>query len=141
MKTLNPSNPASSGGYSQAQVDALLAEVKPKFDLLWENPSPTDNFAAQTVTVDLSKYNLCAIQFSADNSYSRAGAVAIGLIPSKVVMTCGSQKTTINTMMRRTATISTDSIKFDSGYYWNSSESFKSATDCCVPQKIYGIKF
>jgi hypothetical protein len=25
MKTLNPANPANSGGYSQAQVDALLA--------------------------------------------------------------------------------------------------------------------
>lgn len=39
-----------------------------KLDLVWTNPSPTSTFAAQTVSIDLSKYSFVWIQFSVNST-------------------------------------------------------------------------
>lgn len=61
-----------------AMIPGLLGQ-KLQMNLLWENASPTSVFNAQTVSVDLSGYDMIAIQvYSAEKAYDGAKALAGG---------------------------------------------------------------
>jgi hypothetical protein len=143
MKTLNPANPTNSGGYSQAQVDALIAAAKPKFDLLWENSSPTSNFEAQTVELDLSGYDFVGIRFLTRTNYTGKSQLQIIKVGdfTNVELPPEADNANFTAWRRRTVTVDTTGITFGVGIWLDYSGSKDTGANWIIPIEIYGIKF
>lgn len=107
-----------------------------KMDLLWTNPSPTANFAAQTVSLDLSEYDLFML-VSRDTTGGDTCNMVFALPNTTVRMffITDSGTTNRNTGYRR-ATISGTGVQFLEGYQGNSTSN----NALCIPYQIYGIK-
>lgn len=104
-----------------------------KFESLWTNPNPTSAFSAQTVSLDLTNYDLIFI--------CHYGSVATGPNPQQVV-TAGIKSYGYAWMEtgglgspRRKASISDSGVTFESGFYNGETNNSH-----CIPQKIYGLK-
>jgi len=113
--------------------------------LLWTNPNPTSNFAAQTLSIDVSDYDFIAVEHKVyanlDHRRIDFGAVGtqFGLIhPS----TGGGYFTTATNQVgvRGCNTSDTTKIVFGSGYNSSGGGSFSALDSRCVPYRIYGIK-
>lgn len=113
-----------------------------QMELLWENASPTSEFAAQTLNLDLSEYALIAIQVyinsTTDNLY----------IPQFYFIKV-DEECTINftypydyIYSRAISMYSPGELYFWPGTYHNSygSNNYTIANNLLVPIKIYGIK-
>lgn len=116
------------------QVEALNCGAIPgPIDLLWENASPTSEFAAQTVAVDLSLYSWCAIE-----TYHSTTEVAstVDFMPVKegVQYAVDVVDSSDNTA-RRPFTISKTGIVFD-----GAKRSGSNTTKYVIPVRIYGVK-
>ena len=101
-------------------------------DLLWTNPDPTSNFAAQTVALDLSGYDAVMIETLRRKSTSY-GSNNFGMVGSVIVCTAIGEGST--SWSERQATISSTGIQFNGGYLGTTSNN-----EYAIPQKIYGIK-
>lgn len=102
--------------------------------LLWENQNPSTNFAAQKITLDLSKYETVIIVHMPSISYPT------------VYMTQMSFKTSDGTFavlnaaimgqaLWRTVTIDDTGITFSGGVYGGNASPSDGA---CIPVRIYG---
>lgn len=111
--------------------------------LLWENASPTSDFAAQTISLDLSEYDRIIILMKTEpnvsnylNSIIEVGTYGWGQflvnIASAVALRLFARKITVNS----------DGVIFDKGYYKNvnSTSAATSSNSHVIPVKIYGIK-
>lgn len=100
--------------------------------LLWENPSPTSAFAAQVVTVDLSQYDIIAIDYLMVNNatvhcYSLLGVN--GLTQRSIDGQQGSSNITT-----RDATPSATGVVFANGYLSATQNNIY-----MIPYRIYGV--
>ena len=114
-------------------VDYTLTEEKDiSNELLWENPSPTTSFAAQTVALDLSEYDEVEVQFS-DTSYRVK--LRIG---DEVSRTYSRDNYFTYRNIRATST----GIVFGTGGYYGAYNSGNPVTGdgYAIPYRIYGIK-
>ena len=90
-----------------------------QMDLLWTNPNPTSEFAAQTIQLDLSGYK--SILFICQGSYANLDyfSTFVGLIGESVEMSCPFKDTGDTSgkvyFGERIATISSNSIEFSGG--------------------------
>ncbi len=104
--------------------------------LLWTNPSPTADFAPQTVNLDLSKYAGVIVEFNSD-SYGILSSRSY-LKKNEVINTtyfgAGFAKDTDGGVGRR-YTINDTGVTFEIGYYLNNSNN-----GVAIPTKIYGVK-
>lgn len=100
--------------------------------LLWENPNPKLDFAPQKVTIDLSEYDGCIIEFNAD-----ASATLLGTRIKSGKTSIGGGFTSVNAdgSFSRTSVIASDGVTFNAGYL-NGNIS----NGHCIPAKIYGYK-
>ena len=107
-----------------------------KMDLLWENASPSSSFAAQTVSIDLTKYSKVVMQAIEGTGYSN--------INNYLALTDGSTIIMQNSFGKnryRYVTVSSSGIGFDDGKIYNSyASSATTDNSVIVPSKIYGIK-
>jgi len=111
-------------------------------DLLWENASPSSNFASQTVTVDCSDYRSVRIQFSTTPGASSRSWWDIPVGSNGICIT-GFYPSTGFTVVTRIATVSETAINFgkDIGKIYASSETIINGTaEYMIPLKIYGMK-
>ena len=96
------------------QVEALNCGAIPgPIDLLWENASPTSDFAAQTVAVDLSLYNWVLIETNFSNEHSeRTTMLAPNIVGNtySIMMNRAS-----STVARRFFTLAETGIDFANG--------------------------
>ena len=106
--------------------------------LLWTNSSPTSNFAAQTVSLDLSDYDAVFIECNTSTNATTGRTVAIGLVGTSVRLV-----TAIYQIHERIATISTTGIAFAQNYYLVSyaSSNLTANNGYLIPTNIYGLKF
>lgn len=103
--------------------------------LLWTNPNPTANFAAQTVALNLSGYDFFAIV----PIFSVASPT---FIPAQV-FPCDDSQTHVMTVTARTnnnnggrqITFSVSGLAFGSATYSGSTNN-----SYAIPYKIYGIR-
>lgn len=110
-------------------------------DLLWTNASPTSSFAAQTITIDLSSYDLVLIEFVA-NATASVGSALYSCFTG--ILEVGTFGTIISFILYngsffnyfRKATVSTSGVTFEGGYATNNQANDAFA----VPLKIYGFK-
>lgn len=100
--------------------------------LLWTNPSPTSNFAAQTVSLDLSGFDavMVVMKLKKDLIYVSWN---FGFIGDTAIMSIKGNAT--GTMYGRTAEINAQGIVFGTGY-----SASTSSNEYGIPAKIYGIK-
>lgn len=101
-------------------------------DLLWTNSSPTSAFGAQTVSLDLSSYQMVLVMARVSTDYS-------GIFSNiNTVGTTGwlaGGWGSLNNVFHREYTVSTTGIYFYGGYYKTSYN-----TSYVVPYQIYGIR-
>lgn len=126
-------------------------------DLLWENPSPTSDFAAQTITLseNLSKYDymVLVVYSSKDNSngYTLSFLYKLSDIQGKCVSTYVVADNNTNndnvsnnaySLMCQTRffTLSSNNITFEKNWYGRMNISYSSRQDLNIPYKVYGIK-
>ena len=111
-----------------------------QLDLLWTNSKPTTAFAAQKVTLDLSKYTYVAV----DTTYGYNGLFANDCTLQKTLiqvgssnMVCGTQEAKYATTCRE-ATVTTTGIQFSIGKFYNGSNV--TSNNYAIPYHIYGVK-
>lgn len=129
----------SSEAITRNDLTAILNEVLPPTPseyrkLLWTNPSPTSDFVAQTISLDLSDYDAVDIEVnmytSSSGEYHQTfrGAIGTNLLMSGMIY-----QTTMP--LSRLCEIHSDSIPFNTGFANTDNNG------AVVPLKIYGIKY
>lgn len=100
--------------------------------LVWTNPNPNSAFAAQTVSLDLSEYDIVGITaaFSSDRTQRQ---ITWGVLGTTV--NCIYKAFSANNFASRRAYITATGVQFYNGYQDSSAKS-----DSAVPIEIYGIK-
>lgn len=102
--------------------------------LLWTNASPTSEFAAQTISLDLSDYAFVWIEYCFSSSFtSGAGTerVRVGASATMIVRPTSAS----NVTGARYASASTSGVLFSDAHY--NTEKSNTST---IPLRIYGIK-
>ena len=107
-----------------------LGYISSSLELLWTNASPTASFSAQTVSLDLSEYNLV---FITANKSTAATA-------EKTNCLCevgGDAQIQIvgGTLARRVARVRSNGVEFGQGLSGDSGSNTS-----MIPTKIYGIR-
>lgn len=110
-------------------------------DLLWTNPSPTASFAAQTKSIDLSKYDFVLIEsvFDTRTNQSKNSMVwSIGKVGEYMAQINPSDEC----IVRRINQVTTTGIAFGGASLFLSYNNATTTTNnaYAIPQKIYGIK-
>lgn len=100
--------------------------------LVWTNPNPTSNFAAQTLSLDLSGYDAVAIVSRQAGNTDRV-SWDFALIGETIVTQVKNMASA--TIYGRSAEATSSGIVFGNGY----AGSTAGATNA-IPVKIYGIK-
>lgn len=119
----------------------LLAKITGQTEfktLLWTNPSPTVDFAAQSVSLDLSKYDEVEVQFMSWTTIQNlTPPIKVPVGKSGVAFS----PLAMNTI--RMFTVSTTGISFTNGTQYTNYNTWAQATDNapCIPYKIYGIRY
>lgn len=108
-----------------------------KMDLLWTNPSPTSDFASQTVSLDLSEYDHLYVSYLALSS----GTVYCDFILKQKNVTI-EQLSGVNQALKfRTALWNDSGITFsDCNSRTTLNGAGSTANGSLVPYRVYGIK-
>jgi hypothetical protein len=108
---------------------------------LWENASPTSDFGAQTIALDLNEYDFIDVIFN-----SIITRVGVGRSATTFQM-AGIDKdtTTMNTPSWRLRTISASETgaAFSAGFYKyldGTKQASGTSDSICIPLAIYGVK-
>lgn len=101
---------------------------------LWTNPDPTSNFAAQTVSIDLSSWHLIAIVVRF-NASSDGETICLARIGEKVVLNAPNFGSTMYNA-RRLANVQTTGVEFMQGYR---NTTGTAGAQYGVPTVIYGV--
>lgn len=115
-------------------VESALNELyeKNNFDLLWTNDNPTTNFAAQTLSLDLSNYNYVIVvtRTSTSEDYKNRAST---IIPIGGTVYTGVGVSEDRAM--RYAKASSSGIEFSDAHY-----GLQDNNTYAIPYKIYGVK-
>ena len=106
-------------------------------DLVWTNASPTSNFSAQTVSLDLSDYQAVIIMFGSSTAWETLYPVIIpiGLTEDSYIGLAGK------TNRYRVCNPSSTGVRFENGAQYSSYNSTASTTSgSMIPIYIYGMK-
>lgn len=125
-----------NGANGTVVLDADDVGAMSEWTLLWTNASPTSSFAAQTVSLDLSGYDVIAVVFTGENGNGRRMLFSLidGNEYASNFVTIASG--TVYTKQRLYSPSSTG-IQFG-GNYQNGSSGTNDTQN--VPTAIYGIK-
>lgn len=114
-----------------------------RFVLLWENASPSSAFAAQTISLSLSNYELVAIEFRTTPTDTQRSIRIVrkgttGALTEFVNVTSSSA---YMTAINRGATVNSTGVTFAIGYTKGMSDSSTEQSESrVIPTRIYGIK-
>lgn len=124
-------------------VKKLLTKVLKQTEyktLLWTNASPTSAFAAQTISLDLSRYDAVEIEVIASRTSGKMGVCRLffGAPVSQGLIVLGDDAT----KHARDVTLYSDGITFQNGYYQYMASGSAKTNDGgqAMPYKIYGIE-
>lgn len=105
-------------------------------DLLWENATSGDPFAAQTLSLGLSAYDYVVVAISQFGNASNGICVFYVLIPDNtVICTVSNLPENASTLSMRKYKWSGDDLIIYDGYFGTSVNQSR-----CNPLKIYGVK-
>lgn len=106
-----------------------------KWEKVWVNASPTSSFAAQTVSVDLSAYDLVAVY--ACESDSATGRCNMFIVQ---VGDSGNIEFIINARQCRRFDVASTGVTFGGGNSGPYNGAVSSSDTSAIPRAIYGIK-
>lgn len=125
---------------AKAVGDAL--DTKAEIELVWENASPSSEFAAQTVSLDLLHAGFVIIEFRTTSSGTARPTVIIA--NGKMGNLNWLANATANyeiLVISRNATVSNTGITFEKGYRKNISSTTATENNAsAIPTRIYAIK-
>ena len=124
-----------TGAVGTANAYAREDHVHPAFVELWSNPSPTSNFSAQTVPLDLSAWSIVAIVVSFNTS-SDGETICFARIGEKVVLNAPNLGSTMYNA-RRLADVQTTGVEFGQGYR---NTTGTAGAQYGIPTVIYGVR-
>lgn len=109
-------------------------------NLLWTNPSPENSFPAQTIQLELSKYELVMISVTVANTTTTS---TITYNFGRIGDTIGLEPVVYNsTFRRRDATILASGVSFSDGRYYASygdSHNGEVQNIQVIPYQIFGL--
>ena len=119
-----------------------LINKKLELELLWQNPSPSSAFKAQTINMDLIEGDLIAITFKGHATVEVAYFTGLFIVDGTkqrysqyyFYSSAGQTQT-----MWRDVTVKTTGITFTTGYLKNANAVPESSTSFYVPVKIRRI--
>lgn len=106
-----------------------------KLKKLWENASPASDFAAQTVTVNLSKYTWILIVFGGYRQ--RNTAFTIAKVGGSAALALGHDDDDFG---RRAYTAAQNGVTVGAGYYAQGGGAWVANEGHCAPLYFYGIE-
>ena len=121
-------------------ITRLLNDV-PHYTLLWTNPNPTSSFSAQTISLDLSKYDMVEISAFYSVTEDVNKMLTTSIVPANSLGSVSSQQGNGSAFANRKVTLSSNAITFTACVQHYGTTSRENINTCCVPYKIYGIKF
>lgn len=105
-----------------------------QMDLLWTNPNPSASFSPQTISLDLSEYDM--VMVSAYAAGPGADSFAFSFIGRN-----GHLFGQANTRHYRNFYVSASGVAFEAGYSADANVGVASVNNATqIPQNIYGIK-
>lgn len=102
-------------------------------ELLWENASPSSEFVAQTIQLDVYRYSFVMVIFQ-HSSGNTLKASVVAPVNNKIMLSMANSDTKNNTIARE-AEVTYESVYFNNGYAANVKENY-----VVIPIAIYGIK-
>ena len=131
MEVCDCATPRNSGipiknGIKLENIDLDDVTV-PLTPVIWENAKPNSNFNAQTITLDMTEYNLFIIEMKTDGT---------GILDNR---TSASIKFETSGSYSRSVTINTNGLTFGSAGK-TSGGSTTNDNSYLIPIKIYGVK-
>ena len=111
--------------------------------LVWENPSPTSDFAAQQVSVDLSKYDAVYIGYKSRKGADAIVAIDFIFVGTQLYTSYLNYSSTNLCYYTRAATPNSDKVTFNNCnlYTQGSAGTATQKNDYLIPKYIYGMKF
>ena len=103
--------------------------------LLWTNPSPGTEFAAQTVSLDLSEYAGVIVEFNANTNTSNYPTCTRVFCKKSDPEYFGGGAVPASGALGRTLRITNEGVFFGNGF-----SAASTANDTAIPTKIYGVK-
>ena len=113
--------------------------------LLWSNSDPTASFANQTISLDLSDYDICEVFFFESSNVGRRYSMSTripkgstGIMRNLSTPASGS----VCSVIQRSVQVATNGVDFGTGQYRGvtATSAMSTANDVFVPLSIYGIK-
>ena len=114
-------------------LDAEDVGAMSGWDLLWTNASPSSSFAAQTVQLNLSGYDMvCVFGY---NDVNDGGIMAFAPVGET-----GTLFFMVNYRQRRNFAVSSAGVQFKDGYSGAPNNNVIVSNTAAIPYYIYGIK-
>lgn len=105
--------------------------------LLWTNPSPTSNFNAQTVSIDLTDYEAFLIYTKGQSSTNTYNYNYVKKTDTGKWILADYQGDVRYATLRQITNITDSGMTFGNGAYgWSNNSGSK----YCIPVEIYGLK-
>lgn len=116
---------------------SLLSQDYRAFIKLWTNPDPGSAFEPQTINLDLSNYDMIAIQYNfGTNAENRFTSINFVPVNNLFVLMSSNGGNLLEGIRARTGEVTEYGVVFNVGST-TSNTTFNAA---CVPVAIYGIK-
>lgn len=128
-------DPIDGSDSTNAQEEFERLNSKTGMDLLWENPSPTSDFSAQTISLDLSSYKYIILNVRLDyGDIESTNIICLKELPSRI-------NSTRTTLSYRYVTVSDTGVEFRDARYTNTLGGSATVDNkFAIPYRIYGIK-
>lgn len=131
--TPGTSTNVSRADHVHAMPSASDVGAMSKWTLLWTNASPSSSFAAQTVQLNLSGYDMVGV--FGYNDVNDGGVMAFAPVGESSALFF-----MYNYRQRRYFAVSSAGVQFGSGYSGALNNSLSVSNTAAIPYYIYGIK-
>ena len=128
-----------TSGNAYTLTPAKIGQIGPSLTLLWTNPNWNTNFAAQTVSLNLSGYTAIMTVFAYATSVKTRRGTQTQLVDGATYTFEAPHTSVGNYWFRREVTASTTGVTFGTGGYFEDG-SFQGGNLYTMPLYIYGIK-
>ena len=127
------------------EADAAVALVNlggVSMKSLWTNASPTSDFAAQTISLNLSDYEYVLVRYLYSTDYQGIDQIAIVKVGRDAYLTFTGAASTNIYLSQRTISVGSDSVAFGAPVYktYASTSNPTANNKYCIPVEIIGIK-
>lgn len=109
--------------------------------LLWENPNPSSATSGGTLQLDLSLYDWVLVVTNHSINRTWVYKVTPVLIDGLMYEAVQQASSESNVIVGRTFSATQTKFSYGNGFYVDAVGNVRgSATDCCIPVKLYGVK-